>query len=78
MKMLTAIIRPERQDDVVSALEAAGIGRTLPVKRTFPQGPVLPRLPPRSEIETFKLLTIRHKNDVPACRAEPRLMFGID
>lgn len=62
MKMLTAIIRPERLDDVVEALEAIGIdkltvtevtgvGRILPAKHAAPQEPGLPQLHPRREIE---------------------------
>jgi nitrogen regulatory protein PII len=62
MKMLTAIIRPERLDDVVEALEAigidkltvtevAGVGQTPPAKHAFPQEPGLPQLHPRREIE---------------------------
>ncbi len=62
MKMVTAIIRPLRLDDVVDALEAIGVGklmvtevrgvgRTPAPRRTFPDVPPSPQLPPRTKIE---------------------------
>ena len=62
MKMVTAIIRPLRLDDVVNALEAMGldrlvvsevrgVGRTPPSRRSLPDLPQTLRLPSRTKIE---------------------------
>ena len=62
MKMVTAIIRPLRLDDVVDALEAigvdkltvtevSGVGRTPPTRRSSPDVPPTQQLPPRTKIE---------------------------
>jgi nitrogen regulatory protein PII len=62
MKMVTAIIRPLRLDDVVEALEAIGVdklivtevrgvGRTPLAKRNVSDASQTPQLPPRAKIE---------------------------
>jgi nitrogen regulatory protein P-II 2 len=56
MKMVTAIIRPLRLDDVVDALEAIGVDKLMVtevrgVGRTLPPRRALSDAPPRTKIE---------------------------